>query len=271
MPPRPALDRASAAPLYKQLAAWLLAELDAGRPPAGQRLPSEGQLMAMHGVSRITVRQAVALLVRSGRLVTEHGKGTFVARSMVRHELDALQGFQESLRSQGIEARTTLVDWSTDGGALDEDLPPGLHLPVRLRRLYALDEKPFAVVTGWLPAAAAALGRERAERLNVYEILGEFMGVQVDHADVAIRSERAPRDVARLLGLPRSAMVLLMQRQSWDRRGNPCEFMRIHIVPERYEFRLRVRGGVELARAVHRTGSAGLSEETDDEAHRNPS
>lgn len=253
MPTPSAIDRAAAQPLYQQLAGHLLQQIDGGRLRPGQRLPSEPELMEMHGVSRVTVRQAVALLVRGGKLVTQRGKGTFVAGAVVRHELDALQGFHESLRSQGIEPQTTLLDWSPDAGTLDAELPAGLALPVRLRRLYAVDERPFAVVTGWLPAGAAAVGRARAARLNVYEILSQFMGVRVDHADVTIRSERAPRDIAQLLGVPRSAMVLLMQRQSFDRAGRVCEFMRIHIVPERYEFRLRVHGEMELARAVHQT------------------
>jgi GntR family transcriptional regulator len=255
MPLQPFLDRAAAQPLYKQLAGHLLHQIEAGRLVPGQRLPSELELMQAHGVARVTVRQAVALLVRGGKLLTQRGKGTFVAGAVVRHELDALQGFHESLRSQGIEPRTTLLDWSPHAGALDGELPPGLTLPVRLRRLYAVDDRPFAVVTGWLCAGAAGLGRTRAERLNVYEILSQFMGIEVHHADVTIRSERAPREILQLLALPKSAMVLLMQRHSYDREGRVCEFMRIHIVPERYEFRLRVHGGVELARAVHRTES----------------
>ena len=245
------LDRAAASPLYRQLAAQLLHQVQAGRLGAGQRLPSEAELMAAHGVSRVTVRQAIALLVRGGKLVTQRGKGTFVAGTVVRHELQAQRGFQESLRSQGIEPHTTLVEWSTEPGERKPSSPHGAQLPVYLRRLYAVDERPFAVVSAWLPAAAAQVGRARAARLNVYQILSQFIGAAVDHADISIRSERAPRDIGQLLALPKSSMVLVMERQSVDREGRALEFMRIHITPERYEFRLRVHGEVELARAVH--------------------
>ncbi len=261
----PLLNRNVAQPLYQQLATHLLLQMESGHWPPGQRVPSEPELMATHGVSRITVRQAIALLVRAGKLVTQRGKGTFVAGAVVRHELDALQGFQDALRSQGIEPRTKLLEWSTTAGTLDAELPPGIALPVRMRRLYTVNEQPFAVVTGWLPASAAAIGRARAARLNVYEIVSGFMGVKIDHADVTIRSERAPRDIAPLLGLPKTASVLLMQRQSFDRQGRVCEFMRIHIVPERYEFRLRVHGGVELAPAVHQAALPTTTKERDDE------
>ncbi|MFI4927430.1 MAG: GntR family transcriptional regulator, partial [Burkholderiales bacterium] len=247
----PVLQREHAHPLYRQLAEHIQAQVAAGKLVAGQRLPSEPELMEAYGVSRITVRQAIALLVRSGQLVTQRGKGTFVTAPVVRHELDALRSFQDALRHQGIEPRTQLVEWSATHGAVDAVLPPGLQLPVRLRRLYFVEQQPFAVVTAWLPARAGDIGRARAERLNVYEILHQFLGVHVSRADVTIRCERAPADIAHLLTLPRRSPVLLMERSSFDARGRVCEHMRIHIVPERYEFRISLPGEVNLARAVH--------------------
>ena len=254
--PAIALDRASAEPLYRQLANTLLRMIDTGELAAGQRLPSEPSLMAQYGISRITVRQATALLVRHGKVTAHRGKGTFVAGRVVRHDLDALQGFYAALRSQGIEPQSKLIEWSVDAGAFDEDRPVGTDLPVRLKRLYSIDDRPFALVVGYLPQAAAALGKARAERLSVYEILAEFMDVRVARAMVTIRCERAPNEVTRLLGLKKADMVLVMERQSFAPNDQPCEFMRIYIVPERYEFRLRVTGQFEIARAVHRVPSS---------------
>lgn len=250
--PIPSLDHQGVDPLYRQLAARLLAQIGAGEFAAGERLPSEAELMKMHDVSRVTVRQAIGLLEKAGKVKAQRGKGTYVTDKVVRHDLEPLQGFYQSLRSQGIEPETRLLEWSEDAGTLDDDVPSGLSLPVRLRRLYAMDGRPFAVVTAYLPAGAAALGRTRAERLTVYEILDGYMGIVVDHADVTIRCQRPPADIAGLLGTGRNAMVLLMERQSFDRKRQACELMRIHILPERYEFRLRVSGALELARGVRR-------------------
>ncbi len=254
-PTSTALARHSEMPMYKQLAAYLLECIASGELKPGQRLPSEPELMAAYGVSRVTVRQAIALLTRSGKTSAHRGKGTFVAGRTVRHDLDALQGFYESLRSQGVEPQTRLVEWSPSGGSLDDALPAGLDLPVRLRRAYAMDGQPFAVVTAYLPSQAASIGRTRAEHLTVYDILGQYMGLAVQRAEVTIQCCRAPRDVAALLGVPTGSMVLLMGRQSFaDNR--PCEFMQIHILPERYEFRLQVKGQLELARGIHQVPSS---------------
>jgi GntR family transcriptional regulator len=256
-----ALERASEKPLYLQLAELLGADIATGRLAPGDRLPSESALVALHQVSRVTVRQALALLVRNAQVVPRRGKGTFVARPVVRHELGELQGFYDALRSQGLDPQTELLEFSPSAGRTDATLPHGLDLPVRLRRRYLLDGAPFAVVEGYLPAGAAGVGVERARRLTVYEILEQYLGVRVVHADVVIRCQRAAPAVARELGLDRRDSVLVMERRSSGRSGPVCEFMRIHIVPERYEFRIALPGPIEIASALRRTARAGAAAE----------
>ena len=254
------LDRHSPEPLYRQLATRLQRQIDSGALAPGSRLPAEPVLMAQFGVSRITVRQATALLQQHGKLVAQRGKGTFVAQRVLQHDLDALQGFYDSLRRQGIEPQMRLLEFSADAGALDDGCPTGLDLPVRLQRLYAVDGSPFALVVGYLPREAAALGRERAMRLTVYQILQEFLGRRIARAEVTIRCQLPPRDIARHLGLKRAEQALVMERRSFCASGAPgtvCEFMRITIVPERCEFRLTVSGGLEIVRSVHRVAGTG--------------
>lgn len=66
--------------VWRQIADDLLADLDTGELPAGSRLPSEQALADdVYGVSRPTVRRAIAALVEQNRLTVVHGRGTFVA------------------------------------------------------------------------------------------------------------------------------------------------------------------------------------------------
>jgi GntR family transcriptional regulator len=65
------------APLYRQLADLLRTQLRAGRYPPGQALPSAGALAAAHGISRPTVRQALAQLAAEGWIEVVNGKGNY--------------------------------------------------------------------------------------------------------------------------------------------------------------------------------------------------
>ena len=67
--------------VWEQVRDDLLADLDSGELPPGTRLPSEQALADdIYGVSRPTVRRAIAALVEQGRLKVVHGRGTYVTQ-----------------------------------------------------------------------------------------------------------------------------------------------------------------------------------------------
>lgn len=244
------LSRQSLEPLYEQLAARISNQIERGELPAGTMLESEAELIVRYGVSRITVRQAIAVLRKQGKLMARRGKGTFVAEKVVSQRLDTLQGFYDALRSQGLDPQLQLLEFSPDAGSQDLGRPSKADLPVRLKRLYSLDGQPFALVIGYLPGRAGEIGAARVERMNVYQIVGEYLGVRVARAEVTIRCQRPPAEVAKLFGLKRSESMLVMDRQSFTQDQNVCEAMRIYIVAERYQFSLHVTGALDIARGV---------------------
>ncbi|MEJ2599308.1 MAG: GntR family transcriptional regulator, partial [Anaerolineales bacterium] len=73
------LDKSHPIPLYFQLAEILREQIQSGELNPGDRLPSERELNEQFGISRMTVRQALAYLTRDGVLVVKPGIGTFVA------------------------------------------------------------------------------------------------------------------------------------------------------------------------------------------------
>lgn len=72
------VDGARHIALYVQLAGVFRHRIVTGEWPEGFMLPSLETLAAQFGVARITVRQAVALLVAEGLLATGRGRGTWV-------------------------------------------------------------------------------------------------------------------------------------------------------------------------------------------------
>src|SRR5262249_36934868 len=119
-----AIDRASPLPFYFQLSQLLEQEIGSGRRPPGERLPSEPDLCARYGVSRTTVRQALARLERRGLISRRKGEGTYV-----RHDqpglwlLQSSEGFfrdevgrrGSAVTSKVLRAeRGVLPDWASD-------------------------------------------------------------------------------------------------------------------------------------------------------------
>ncbi len=99
-----AIDRESFEPPYAQLARSIRESIARGEYRPGDRLPSEAELCAAYGVSPMTVRRAIAELVREDVAVTEHGRGTFVKVPQLSTALFDLSELQEYLADPDIEA-----------------------------------------------------------------------------------------------------------------------------------------------------------------------
>ncbi len=65
--------------LYVAIADHISARIDAGELKPGARLSPERELAAEYGVAYLTVRRAMVELRERKRIITVHGKGTFVA------------------------------------------------------------------------------------------------------------------------------------------------------------------------------------------------
>lgn len=72
------IDRSSYEPAYAQLVNILRQSMAAGIMRPGDQLPSEAQLCERYGVSPMTVRRAINVLVDQGIVIAEQGRGTFV-------------------------------------------------------------------------------------------------------------------------------------------------------------------------------------------------
>ncbi|HJY71873.1 MAG TPA: GntR family transcriptional regulator, partial [Streptosporangiaceae bacterium] len=90
--------------LYGQIEDWLAGEIATGALVPGDRLPTEHDLAEWFGVSRMTLRHALAELARRG-LVTRtvgRGGGTFIAEPKLDRDFTTLAGFSEQLRRHGM-------------------------------------------------------------------------------------------------------------------------------------------------------------------------
>jgi GntR family transcriptional regulator len=156
------IDPDAAAPLYRQLAADLRARIYDGTYPRGSRLPAETELIAAHGVSRVTVRLALGLLREEGLIEPSPGRGTFVREvAPVRLALARYSGegevgpFTAACQAQGIDGRMTVV--AVERLAAEAEVAARLELDdgasvVRRVRHALIDGRPVQLQRSYFPA-----------------------------------------------------------------------------------------------------------------------
>ncbi|MCA9906887.1 MAG: GntR family transcriptional regulator, partial [Anaerolineae bacterium] len=81
------VDKSSPVPLYYQLQQGIIRLIEADTLKPGDLLPSENELARRYSISPMTVRQAMAELVNAGYVRRERGRGTFVAKRQMQHQL----------------------------------------------------------------------------------------------------------------------------------------------------------------------------------------
>lgn len=231
------LSRENVTSLYEQIATRLMEEMEAGLYEPTGRLPSESELGERFCVSRVTVRLALDKLVQEGAVVRKQGKGSYAAGRQVRHGLDTLRSFHESLKLQGLNASMRLLEKRVV--TLPEDVrrhfAPSLK-GLFVQRLHLVDGEPVALGESHLPYKLQALSWDEVERQPAYSLLADKMGEGPTRADIAIGARAADEQLANALNVKVGDALLVMRRVSHFASGVCCDHTHFYVRPERYEF-----------------------------------
>ena len=103
------LSRATPAALYQQVKEHVLRKIAEGAWRAGDRVPSEQELVATFGVARMTVNRALRELAEQGSIVRVAGVGSFVAEEQPQSTLLRIANIVEEIRGRGHDHRFELL------------------------------------------------------------------------------------------------------------------------------------------------------------------
>jgi len=225
---------------YEEVAASIRESIAQSMSPH-DALASERELMAIHGVSRMTVRKAIATLVDEGRVYNVHGSGTYVGSADIFSKTPKLTSFTEDMISRGSVPSSRVLELARvdapDAVAAALGLAAGAEV-THIRRLRLADDVPIAIEDVYVPVSVLAI-----ESLNLgaslYEQLREA-GHDVFRAEQEIKAITLTEQESQLLEVPAAEAALAVTRVSSSRRGQLIEFARTIYRSDRYTFQLAV-------------------------------
>lgn len=233
----PLLNGASPTPLYLQLQRVIGDWLAAGKLKPDEALPSERDLARQLGISRVTVRKAIAGLVDKGVLVQRWGSGTFIApATRVEQPLSRLSSFTDDMLTRGLTPGVRILDRSHGPASPTESMALGLSpgdRVSRLRRLRLAGDLPMAIEHAVVPARF--LPDPHVVERSLYAVLGE-RGFAPRRALQKLHAVLLDEDQAALLAVAAGSPALYIERRSFLEGGEPVEFTASYYRGDAYDF-----------------------------------
>jgi GntR family histidine utilization transcriptional repressor len=215
-------------PLHRQIRRAIARPILAGAWPPGRRIPSEHELMARFGVSRMTVNRALASLADEGLVERKRKSGTVVAAPCAERAVFEIWDISAEIARSGAAHAMTLLARKT--GEADEAESERLRVPrgapiLRLALCHAADGVPVQIEERLvnLRAAPAVLDEPFEAVAPGRWLLDHVPWTEAEHL---IRAVEASPAVAQQLKIRRGAACLCIERRTW-RGEEPITFARL--------------------------------------------
>jgi DNA-binding GntR family transcriptional regulator len=214
-------------PIVEQVNRIIRDRIHGGIYPPGGRLPSETDLAAEFGISRATLRLAIAPLVSDGVLLRKQGDGTYVNKRgwEVTSKLDRFWSFVKLIQDTGHEpeVRMRRVAYRNVTAWEAEMLEIPLESQVLvIERLFLSEENPVIYSTNIVPAVLMAdkpLSDEVVISIN--DFLSTHAGQEIYYSTADIAAEVPEEEIFEALELPEGMPILRFSDVFYNRDEQP--------------------------------------------------
>ena len=230
-------SRDKSVPLYSQIIEVLLEAVREGKLKPEDRLPTQEELTRHFGVSLAPVKQALSELEERGIITRRQGMGTFVRDTTPLREerilYTRIPWFTREMKERGMTPSSQILALYTFRA--DEDPEAQRELQVQpnenivcIKRLRLGGEEPLSIQTSYIAEkrvpGLAQRGLQPTESLT--EILAHEYGLEIAASQQRITAATADDEDSALLKVYRGSPLLLVQRTSYLKDGQPLEFLR---------------------------------------------
>lgn len=228
-------DSDSATPLYLQFGHKLAAAIHAGFWKADDPLPSERTFCDVLGISRVTARKALDLLLEQGLIIRRQGSGTYITPKL-EQPLTRLTNLSEMLKQRGFRPSSKWLKRELALAGSEEllrlNLTPNSRV-VHLERLRFANDVVMAVEYTALPYHYVPEPEKIGESL--YEYMRDA-NLTVVRAIQNIGAVNASEEMAQLTGVPTGTAMLHLTRVGYLEDGTAIELTHSWFRSDYYDF-----------------------------------
>lgn len=209
--------------MYRDIADDIKRKIFDERYSVGSLIPTENELAKQYEVSKITIRNAVEILVGEGYLDKKSGKGTFVISNRPFNHLSQAASFSSILEEEGHRVTKRVLGIAV---VSEKDKPRSFDNQTdeitKISRLYYLDEQPYIYTDHYVKAAFSRLATQDLERYSLYHVL-QTVGVLIKRFEDTFSIGSVPQEVEDVLKVS-SNKALYRVRCGYDSSSDQVEY-----------------------------------------------
>ena len=232
-------------PKYKIIEHDLIEKIQSGELPSGAELPSESQLIAAFGVSRVTARRAIDELYHHGYIEKMQGKRTCVRRTARLQELTSISSYTEEIIRQGMTPGRKVIRSEIRISSPEEVEKLQLRKadPVfYLERIYYADDTPLCFTQTTLPYEIFRdIEGYDFKNSSLYKIIEENYKVKISTTALKLKAVPAYGDVMKHLDISRDTPLLYSSGLTYGVTEDseiPIELFTTYYLTDHFEYTL---------------------------------
>ena len=234
------VSKAAPEPIYRQIKNIIQQRIASGEWAAGQKLPSENDLVAALGVSRMTINRALRELTQEGLIKRVHGLGSFVAESPRHASLIELQDIALEIERGGRRHHSKVLVLetleATASLAAELELEAGARV-YHLRAVHYQDDSPMQLEARHVNAEIVpGFAAQDFTRITATAYL--LQQYQPDEMEHRVRAVMPDRDSRELLQMAAGEPCLQLNRRTW-KNGRVVTRVTLTYPGDRYELGAR--------------------------------
>ncbi|WP_018250192.1 GntR family transcriptional regulator [Orenia marismortui] len=229
-------------PLYMLVKEKIDEKIEQGDYKPGDRLPSESKLSENFGVSRATLREALRVLEKEGKVNRQQGIGTFITEkaALFKSGIEELNSITKTIESMGLKAGTIELELElkkeASNLAKEFDLSPEEKLTI-LHRTRTANGEAVAYCKDYLPSKLLPkdFNKDRITT-SLFEFLQNEVNIYITYAVADIIPVIADDFLAEKLELKVGDPILLLKQMHYDDRDNPVLYSKNYFRSDKFEF-----------------------------------
>lgn len=228
-------------PLYRKIADAIREKISSKVYKVGEALPTEAQLCKEFSASRVTVRQALKLLVENDELESIQGSGTYVKENKINYDIDQQSSFAEKWSHLGGVTYSDVIAFEIQAASLiiaeQLDVREGERI-FYVKRVRFLDDHPITVEETWMPVEMFPDLTYQVMQGSKYEYIENQKGLVIDRSEQELVPILPTEEIAQHLGISPSAPIIEKRTRGYLQGDKVFEYSRNYFTNSDYKFTL---------------------------------